>query len=105
MYLNDLWISDEAIEQNTFSDGVMALRVDLPWEDLPILLQLTPELVLRWDHISQDDPNTGVPTQLARWRATRRSSPRLIVSVWLKCRRGYGGSFGATQSRSAPPQK
>lgn len=105
MYLNDLWISDEAIERISFSDGVLELRVDLPWEDLPILLQLTSELVLRWDHIYQYDPHIGVPTQLARWRATRRSSPRLLVSVWLKCRRGDGGSFGAIQSRSAPPPK
>lgn len=71
MYLNDIRIASEEIEQITWRGGYVKLDLRWPWEDLPVLLDVTPPTLWRWHG---DDPEAGLPVELLGWRFRRAGS-------------------------------
>lgn len=84
MHLNELWISDEAVERVSVSGPALELRLTWRWEELPLLLALPNQLTLRWDHIHHDDPHAGIPVELVGWDTACSAAPLVAVTVRLE---------------------
>lgn len=65
MYLGDLRIAAEEIGRITWEDGELNLELRWALEEVPVLLDLPRETLLRWH---EDDPAAGIPVKLGWWR-------------------------------------
>lgn len=65
MYLGDLRIAGEEIERIGWEEGELTLDVGWPLEDVPVLLDLPREPLLRWH---EDDAAAGIAVKLGWWR-------------------------------------
>lgn len=64
MFLDHLYIREEVVAVVCIGD-TLRLSLRWEWEDLPYLLSLSPQLLLRWAHL--DDPEAGIPVTVERW--------------------------------------
>lgn len=78
MYPGDLWIAGEEIERIAWKAGELTLNVRWTLEEVPVLLDLPHELMLRWH---EDDPAAGIPAELRRWRFRANRGLRLVVAL------------------------
>lgn len=76
MYLGDLRIAGEEIERIAWKAGELTLEVRWALAEVPVLLDLPREPLLRW-HV--DDPGAGIPVELRRWRFRSDQVLRLVV--------------------------
>lgn len=76
MYLGNLRIAEEEIQRIAWEDGELTFDVRWALEEVPPLLDLPRETLLRWH---EDAPQAGIPVKLRRWRLCPDKRLRLVV--------------------------
>lgn len=51
-----------------WSESELVLGLRWQWDEVPVLMELSGDLLLRWDHVR--DPSAGVPVKLGEGDAT-----------------------------------
>lgn len=84
MYLDSLHIAPAELLTLEHRHGELTLSLTWSWEDTPVLLDLSPRPVLRWDHLKE---GAGLRTRGIRWTyrpdSAMHENGRLILSVTL----------------------